>query len=63
MIADRLPVADLLAKAGNGDFFRGVAATVLQMLMAADVTERIGAARHERAGQQPNDRNDFHERR
>ena len=34
---DRLPLAELLAKAGDGDFLRSVAETVLQMLMEADV--------------------------
>ncbi len=37
MTDDRLPLADLLAKAGDGDFLRGVAEAVLQMLMEADV--------------------------
>jgi hypothetical protein len=34
MTEDRLPLAELLAKAGDGDFLRNVAETVLQMLMA-----------------------------
>lgn len=33
MTEDRLPLAELLAKAGDGDFLRNVAETVLQMLM------------------------------
>ena len=37
MTDDRLPRAELLAKAGDGDFFRSVAEAVLQMLMEADV--------------------------
>jgi len=32
MTEDRLPLADLLAKAGDGDLLRGVAEVVLQML-------------------------------
>jgi hypothetical protein len=34
MTDDRLPLAELLAKAGDGDFLRSVAEVVLQMLMA-----------------------------
>jgi hypothetical protein len=34
MTDDRLPLAELLAKAGDGDFLRSVAESVLQMLMA-----------------------------
>lgn len=48
MTDDRLPLADLLAKAGDGDFLRSVAEAVLQMLMEADVEGLIGAGRHER---------------
>jgi hypothetical protein len=36
MTDDRLPLADLRAKAGDGDFLRSVAEAVLQMLMEAD---------------------------
>ena len=48
MTDDRLPLADLLAKAGDGDFLCNVAEAVLQMLMEADVEGLIGAGRHER---------------
>jgi hypothetical protein len=34
MTDDRLPLAELLAKAGDGDFLRSVTEAVLQMLMA-----------------------------
>jgi hypothetical protein len=34
MTDDRLPLAELLAKAGDGDYLRSVAEAVLQMLMA-----------------------------
>lgn len=51
MTEDRLPLADLLAKAGDGDFLRSVAEAVLQMLMEADVEGQIGVARHERTGE------------
>ena len=37
MTEERLPLADLLAKAGDGNFLRSVAEAVLQMLMEADV--------------------------
>ena len=33
----RLPLAELLEKAGEGDFLRAVAEAVLQLLMEADV--------------------------
>jgi hypothetical protein len=46
MTEDRLPLAELLAKAGDGDFLRSVAEAVLQMLMEADVEGLIGAGRH-----------------
>ena len=44
MTDDRLPLADLLAKAGEGDFLRSVAKTVLQMLTEADVEARLAAS-------------------
>jgi putative transposase len=37
MTEDRLPLADLLQKSGEGDFLRAVAESVLQLLMEADV--------------------------
>ena len=48
MTDERLPLAELLAKAGDGDFLRTVAEAVVQLLMEADVEGLIGAARHER---------------
>jgi hypothetical protein len=36
MADDRLPLAELLQKAGDGDFLRAVAEAVLQLLMEAD---------------------------
>ncbi len=36
MTDDRLPLAELLQKAGDGDFLRSVAEAVLQLLMEAD---------------------------
>jgi hypothetical protein len=40
----RLPLNELLQKAGDGDFLRAVAESVLQLLMEADVEGLIGAA-------------------
>jgi transposase-like protein len=49
MTEDRLPLAELLQKAGEGDFLRSVAEAVLQILMEADVEGLVGAGRHERS--------------
>jgi transposase-like protein len=62
MTEDRLPLAELLAKAGDADFRRSVAEAVLQMLMEADVEGLIGAGRHERTGERLNYRNGFRDR-
>ena len=45
MTEEKLPLAELLAKAGDGNFLRNVAGTVLQMLMEADVEGLIEAGR------------------
>ena len=50
MTEDRLPLAELLAKAGDGDFLRSVAEAVVQLLIETDVEGLIGAGRHERSG-------------
>jgi putative transposase len=50
MTEERLPLQELLAKAGDGDFLRSVAEAVLQLLMEADVEGLIGAGRYERTG-------------
>ena len=50
MTEERLPLAELLAKAGDGDFLRSVAEAVVQLLMETDVEGVIGAGRHERTG-------------
>jgi putative transposase len=42
MTEDRLPRAELLQKAGEGDFLRSVAEAVLQLLMEADAEGLIG---------------------
>ena len=49
MTEERLPLAELLAKAGDGDFLRSVAEAVVQLLMETDVEGVIGAGRHERS--------------
>jgi hypothetical protein len=49
MTEDRLPLAELFRKAGEGDFLRSVAEAVLQLLMEADAEGLIGAGRHERS--------------
>ena len=36
MTEETLPLAELLAKAGDGDFLRAVAEAVVQLLMAED---------------------------
>jgi putative transposase len=45
MTEERLVLAELLEKAGDGDFLRAVAETVLQLLMETDVEGLIGAGR------------------
>jgi putative transposase len=62
MTEDRLPLAELLQKAGEGDFLRAVAEAVLQLLMEADVEGLIGAGRYERSAERSNYRNGFRER-
>src|SRR3954470_8943547 len=58
----RLPLAELLEKAGDGDFLRSVAEAVLQLLMEADVEGLIGAARHGRTAERQTYRNGYRER-
>src|SRR3954470_10618552 len=62
MTEDRLPLADLLAKAGDGDFLRSVAEAVVQLLMETDVEGLIGAGRHERSGERTTYRNGYRDR-
>ena len=62
MTEDRLPLNELLQKAGDGDFLRAVAESVLQLLMEADVEGLIGAGRHERASDRLNWRNGHRDR-
>jgi transposase-like protein len=62
MTDDRLPLAELLQKAGDGDFLRAVAEAVLQLLMEAEVEGLIGAGRHERSAERLNWRNGYRDR-
>jgi putative transposase len=62
MTDDRLPLADLMAKTGDGDFLRSVAESVLQIIMEADVDGIVGADRHERSGDRSTWRNGYGDR-
>src|SRR3954467_2291080 len=62
MTEDRLPLAELLQKAGDGDFLRTVAEAALQLLMESDVEGLIGAGRYERSAERLNYRNGYRER-
>jgi putative transposase len=62
MAEERLALAELLEKAGDGDFLRSVAEAVLQLLMEADVDGLIGAGRYERSGERTTWRNGFRDR-
>ena len=48
MTEDRLPLAELIAKARDGDFLCSVAEAVIQLLTETDVDGLNGAGRHER---------------
>jgi putative transposase len=62
MTEERLVLADLLEKAGDGDFLRAVAEAVLQLLMECDVEGLIGAGRYERSGERTTWRNGYRDR-
>ena len=62
MTDERMPLAELLEKAGEGDFLRTVAEAVLQLLMEADVEGLIGAGRFERSSERTTWRNGYRER-
>src|SRR3712207_3485414 len=62
MTDDRLPLAELPQKAGEGAFLRAVAEAVLQLLMEVDVEGLVGAGRHERSPERLNWRNGYRER-
>ena len=62
MTEERLPLAELLAKAGDGDFLRSVAEAVVQLLMETDVDGLIGAGRDERTAERATYRNGYRAR-
>ena len=62
MTEDRLPLAELMQKAGDDDFLRNVAEAVVQLLMEADVEGLIGAGRHERSAERQTYRNGYRDR-
>src|SRR5271155_2356402 len=62
MTEERLVLAELLEKAGEGDFLRAVAEGVLQLLMETDVEGLIGAGRYERGGERATWRNGYRDR-
>jgi hypothetical protein len=55
-------LAELLAKAGDGDSLRSVAEAAVPLLMETDVDGLIGAGRHERTGERTTYRNGCRER-
>jgi putative transposase len=62
MTEERLVLAELLEKAGEGDFLRAVAEAMLQLLMETDVEGLIGAGRYERSGERATWRNGHRDR-
>ena len=62
MTDDRMRLAELIQKSGDGDFLRSVAEAVLQMLMEAGVEGVIGAGRHERSAERLTWRNGYRDR-
>ena len=75
MTEDRLPLAELMQKAGGDDFLRSVAEAVVQLLMETDVDgliprsvsnalalRELGAGRHERSGERTTYRNGYCDR-
>jgi transposase-like protein len=62
MTDERMPLADLLQKVGEGDFLRSVAEAVLQILMEADVDGLVGAGRYERNAERATWRNGYRDR-
>jgi len=62
MTDDRLPLAELMQKAGDDDFLRAVAEAVVQLLMETDVDGLIGATRHERTAERATYRNGYRDR-
>ncbi len=51
MTKTNMDLSELLAKHDQGDFLRGIAEAVLQLIMETDVEGIIGAGRHERSSE------------
>ena len=62
MIDDRLPLAELLQKAGDEDFLRNVAEAVVRLLMETDVDGLISVGRHEQSVERTTYRNGYRDR-
>ena len=62
MTRTNMDLSELLAKHDQGDFLRGIAEAVLQLIMETDVEGIIGASRHERSGERTTWRNGYRER-
>lgn len=62
MTDDRMALVELMQKAGDGDFLRTLAESVLQILMEADVEGLVGAGRYERNGERQTYRNGYRDR-
>lgn len=62
MAKDSLPFLELLDHAGGDDFLKSLAERVLEQLMEFEVTNRIGADKHERAEGRATYRNGYRER-
>ena len=62
MTKANMDLSELLAKHDQGDFLRGIAEAVLQLIMETDVEGLIGAGRHERNGERTTWRNGYRER-
>jgi putative transposase len=62
MTKTTMDLSELLAKHDQGDFLRGIAEAVLQLIMETDVEGIIGAGRHERSGERTTWRNGYRER-
>ena len=62
MTDERLPLVELLQKAGEGDFLRSVAEAVLANPDGPDVEGLVGAGRYERNAERATWRNGFRDR-
>ena len=62
MTKTNMDLSELLAKHDQGDFLRGIAEAVLQLIMETNVDGIIGAGRHERSGDRTTWRNGYRER-